>query len=516
MSALAATAVELDGRSLSLETIEAVALRGAHVSVSADARARVAAARACVERHFEAGAVIYGVTTGFGRMANVVIDGADAAQLQRNLVRSHAAGTGAPLREEFVRAAGLLRVSSLAAGHSGIKPETLDLLVEILNRGVTPVVPCQGSVGASGDLAPLAHMTLTLIGEGEATYRGERLPSAVALARAGLAPLELGAKEGLSLINGTEVMTGIATLSLLRAERLLVAADIVGALSLEAFLATDAVFDRRINALRPHPGSIAVADHLRALLARSEIMQSHRDCGRVQDPYSFRCIPVVHGAARDAAAHARAVLEIEAVSVTDNPLIFPDDDDFLTGGNFHGQPVGVVCDFVKAVMVEVASMSERRSYLLLNGEERGLPLFLSRKPGLESGLMIVQYAAAALVSESKALAAPSSVDSIPTSAGQEDHVSMATIAARTFDRILDNVEGALACELLCALAATDFRRPLRSGAGTGAAYEAARATIAPLDGDRVPAPDIESARALLASNALARAASAALQDLTGR
>ena len=502
--------VTLDGEHLSLETIEAVAVGGVRVEVSAEARARVAAARACVERQFDAGAIIYGVTTGFGRMANVVIDRADALALQRNLVRSHAAGTGPPLAEEFVRAAGVLRVSSLAAGHSGIKPATLDLLCELLNRGVTPVVPAQGSVGASGDLAPLAHMSLTLIGEGEAFHRGERLPSAEALGRAGLAPLELGAKEGLSLINGTELMTGIAALSLLRAERLLDAADVIAALSIEAFLATDGVFDRRINALRPHPGQARVADRLRALLAESEVMQSHRDCGRVQDPYSFRCVPVVHGAARDALTHVRAVLQIEAISVTDNPLIFADEDEFLTGGNFHGQPVGVVCDFAKAVMVEVASISERRAYLLLNGEERGLPLFLSRKPGLESGLMIVQYCAAALVSESKGLASPSSVDSIPTSAGQEDHVSMGTIAARTFAAILDNVEGALACELLCAVAALDFRRPLRSGRGAQAAYDAAREAIAPLLGDRVQAPDIEAARDLLRSGRLAGAAAAAV------
>jgi histidine ammonia-lyase len=498
--------IVLDGKHLSLESIEEIAVAGARVEVAPEARARVAAARDCVERQFAAGAVIYGVTTGFGRMANVTIDPRDAATLQRNLVRSHAAGTGPPLAENFVRAAGVLRVSTLAAGHSGIRVETLELLAEILNRGVTPIVPAQGSVGASGDLAPLAHMTLTLIGEGEATYRGEVLPSAEALARAGLVPLELRAKEGLSLINGTEVMTGIATLALLRAERLLAAADVIGALSIEAFHATDNVFDARINALRPHPGQIDVADNLRALLRGSEVMLSHRDCGRVQDPYSFRCIPVVHGAARDALGHTRRVLEIEAISVTDNPLIFPEDDVFLTGGNFHGQPVGVVCDFAKAVMVEVASMSERRSYLLLNGEERGLPLCLSRKPGLDSGLMIVQYCAASLVSESKALAMPSSVDSIPTSAGQEDHVSMGTIAARTFVQILDNAEGALACELLCALAAIDFRRPLRSGVGTQAAYEAARESVAPLDGDRVQAPDIERARRLIRSGRLASAA----------
>jgi histidine ammonia-lyase len=494
--------VELDGRRLTLESIEDVALRAAPVTLTPDARQRVALARATVERGFAGGEAIYGITTGFGRLANVRIDPADAAQLQLNLVRSHAAGTGEPLSEAHVRAAQLLRAGSLAAGHSGVAPATLDLQIAMLNCGVTPLVPSQGSVGASGDLAPLAHMTLTLIGEGEAWFAGRRMPSAQALHLAGLEPVRLGAKEGLSLINGTQVMTGIAALALLRAERLLVAADVIGALSVEAFLATDGVYDARINALRPHPGQGAVADHLRALLAGSEIMLSHRACGRVQDPYSFRAIPVVHGAARDAARYVRSVIEIEAVSVTDNPLIFPEDDEFLTGANFHGEPVALASDFLKIAMTEVASMSERRSYLLLNGEERELPLFLSRRPGLESGLMIVQYTAAALVSESKQSAFPASVDSIPTSAGQEDHVSLGTIAARVLDRVLENVEGTLACELVCALAATDFRRPLRSGAGTARAYDAARELIPPVDADRSYAPDIAAARALIQSGAL--------------
>src|ERR1700686_1255696 len=322
----------LDGRHLSLEQIEAIAVGGAPVVVTAEARERVKAARACVERQFEAGAAIYGVTTGFGRMANVLIDAPDAGTLQRNLVRSHAAGTGEPLREDQVRAAGVLRVSSLAAGHSGIKLETLDLLAEILNRGVTPVVPALGSVGASGDLAPLAHMTLTLMGEGEAFYQGERLASGEALALAGLHPIELGAKEGLSLINGTEVMTGIAVLALLRAERLLATADVLGALSLEGFLGTDAVFDRRINALGPHPGQANVADNLRDLLHGSEIMKSNPDCGSSQDPPPFRCIPVMNGAAGHAARPTVPVLETDGVSVTFNPLIFAERDEFLTGG----------------------------------------------------------------------------------------------------------------------------------------------------------------------------------------
>ena len=500
---------ELDGRHISLDTIEDIAVNGTRVAIAPAARERVAAARAAVERQYRLGAVIYGVTTGFGRMANVVIDRDDTATLQLNLVRSHASGTGPPLPEAHVRAAGVLRASSLAAGHSGIKLETLDLLCELLNRGVTPVVPCQGSVGASGDLAPLAHMTLTLIGEGEATLRGERLPSVEALRRVGLAPIVLAAKEGLSLVNGTEVMTGIAALAVLRAERLIEAADVIGAMSLEAYLATDRVFDPRINALRPHVGQGRVADNLRALLAGSEIMQSHRDCGRVQDPYSFRCIPVVHGAVRDAVRHTRAVVETEAISVTDNPLVFPGDDEFLTGANFHGEPVALVSDFLTIAMVELGSISERRLYLLLNGQDRGLPLFLAHKPGLESGLMLAQYTSAALVSESKGLAHPNSIDSIPTSAGQEDHVSMGTIAARNLDAVLENIEGVLACELLGALAATDFRRPLRAGHGTGAAYARARRVIAELVTDRSLAPDIAAARALLRDGSLVAAAAAA-------
>ncbi|HEY8314546.1 MAG TPA: histidine ammonia-lyase [Candidatus Baltobacteraceae bacterium] len=510
MTTVAAPHADLDGKRLTLETIRDIAENGVLVRVTGEARTRVAAARRLVDERFGNGDAIYGITTGFGRLANVMVAPEDAAALQVNLVRSHAAGTGEPLDERFVRAAGVLRVSSLAAGHSGIRESTLDLLVALLNARITPVVPRQGSVGASGDLAPLAHMTLTLIGEGEAYYRGERMPSARALELAGLQPIELGAKEGLALVNGTEVMTGIAALALLRAERLLATADIIGAMSLEAFLGTDRVFDRRINALRPHPGQARVADNLRALLRDSQIMESHRECGRVQDPYSYRCIPVVHGAVRDATAHARRVIETEAISVTDNPLVFPDDGEFLTGGNFHGQPIALSCDLLKIALSEVGGISERRLYLLLNAEERGLPLFLTGRSGLQSGLMIVQYTSAALVSENKGLSWPNSVDSIPTSAGQEDHVSMGMTAATNLDRVLTNVEGSLACELLGALVATDFRRPLASGTGTQAAYDVARERIAPWTDDRIPAPDIEAARALIASGALVQAAENAI------
>ena len=497
--------IELDGHHLTLEAIEAVAT-GAPVRIAPAARARVERARKFVDDRFASGDAIYGVTTGFGRLASISVDPADAVALQVNLVRSHAAGTGEPLPVPTVRAAGVLRANSLSAGHSGVKLETLDLIVAMLERGVTPVVPCQGSVGASGDLAPLAHMTLTLLGEGEALFRGERLPSAVALDRAGLAPISLSAKEGLALVNGTQVMTGVAALGLLRAQRLAAAADVIGAMSLEAYLGTESVFDRRLNDLRPHPGQERVAANLRVLLSGSEIVQSHADCGRVQDPYSFRCIPVVHGAVRDSLAHVRRVTEIEANSVTDNPLVFPEDGAFISGGNFHGEPIALALDFLKIAASELASIAERRLYLLLNAADRGLPLFLAKRTGLESGLMIVQYTAAALVNDNKGLAWPSSVDSIPTSAGQEDHVSMGMTSANNLPRVLDNVEGALACELLGALAATDFRRPLRSGRGTQAAHEAARQSIAPWTGDRAPAPDIAAARELIASNRLVAAA----------
>ncbi|HEY4434117.1 MAG TPA: histidine ammonia-lyase [Candidatus Cybelea sp.] len=501
--------LELDGRHLTLEAVEAAAL-GARVGITAAARERVRRARDFVDRKFAAGDRIYGVTTGFGRLANIAVAPEDAAELQLNLVRSHAAGTGEPLPIPVVRAASVLRANSLSAGHSGVKLETLDLILAMLARAVTPVVPSQGSVGASGDLAPLAHMTLSLIGEGECYYGGERMPSALAFERAGLEPITLGAKEGLALVNGTQVMTAVAALGVLRAERLAAAADVIAAMSLEAYLASDRVFDRRLNDLRPHPGQERVASNLRGLLADSEIVHSHVECERVQDPYSFRCVPVVHGAVRDSIAHVRRVTEIESNSVTDNPLVFPEDGDFVSGGNFHGEPVAIVLDLLKIAISELASIAERRLYLLLNAEDRGLPLFLAHRLGLQSGLMIVQYTAAALVNENKGYSWPSSVDSIPTSAGQEDHVSMGMTSANNLMRVLENVEGALACELLGAMAAADFRKPLRPGRGTAAAHEVTHERIAPFIADRSPAPDIAAARELIASRALAGAAEAAI------
>ncbi len=501
---------ELDGHHLTLETIEAVAT-GAQVRIGAAARKRVARARDFVDARFASGETIYGVTTGLGRLASVSVDPADAVALQINLVRSHAAGTGEPLAIPFVRAASVLRANSLSAGHSGVKPETLDLIVAMLERGVTPVVPCQGSVGASGDLAPLAHMTLTLIGEGEAFYRGERLPSAVALERAGLAA-DRSRRERRSGARQRHASHDR------RSRR-------------SVFCARNGLPRRPMSLARcrskptsePNASSIAVSTICDRIPVRNESQRTcvrcsrvprscsrTLECDRVQDPYSFRCIPVVHGAVRDSLAHVRRVTEIEANSVTDNPLVFPEDGEFISGGNFHGEPIALVLDFLKFAVAELASIAERRLYLLLNGEDRGLPLFLAQRLGLESGLMIVQYTAAALVNDNKGLAWPSSVDSIPTSAGQEDHVSMGMTSANNLPRVLDNVEGALACELLGALAATDLRRPLKSGRGTQAAHEAARETIAAWSGDRAPAPDIAAARELIASHRLVTAAESAI------
>ncbi len=423
--------VELDGKHLTLERVEAIA-DGAPVRLSDAARDRVVRARAFVEQRFREGEAIYGVTTGFGRLANVPVSAEDAERLQVNLVRSHAAGTGAPLEPRFVRAAGALRVNSLAAGHSGVRLETLVALARAAQpRRSRPYVPSPGlRRGKRRPCAARAH-------DVDADRRGRRVVCGRASCRArsrwsapGLQPVRLSAKEGLALVNGTQVMTGIAALGVLRAQRLAAAADVIGAMSLEAFLGTDRVFDRRINELRPHPGQARVAENLRALLASSRDRRSRiAECGRVQDPYSYRCIPVVHGAVRDAIAYVAVSSRRRRTRSPITRWSFPEDGEFLSGGNFHGEPVALAIDFLKFAITELASIGERRLYLLLNGEERDLPLFLTGRSGVQSGLMIVQYTAAALVNENKGLAWPSSVDSIPTSAGQEDHVSMGMTSA---------------------------------------------------------------------------------------
>jgi len=461
----------------------------------------------------------YGINTGFGALAEVVIPTNQVAELQRNLVRSHACGVGPLLPTPVVRAMMLLRAQVLAKGHSGVRPEVVQLLCAMLERQVHPLVPSQGSVGASGDLAPLAHLALVLMGEGEAEVAGTTYPGHLALAQVGLTPLVLQAKEGLSLINGTQAMTALAVLALQRADLLCQTADIAGALTVEAQLATDKAFDERIVAVRPHEGAKQVALHLRQLTAGSPLIASHAgpDDRKVQDPYSIRCMPQVHGTVRDALGWLRQVLMVEVDAVTDNPLIFPDPSgdphqgEILSGGNFHGQPVSLACDAARAGLAALASMSERRIEQLVNPAlNTGLPAFLAARSGLHSGLMMAQVTASALVSEAKGLCFPSSVDSIPSSANREDHVSMGPIAARRLLDVLELAEQVVAIEVLCACQGIDLRAPLQPGPVTGAVLAVVREHVAFLDHDRVLAPDLAAAAGLVRSGALVLAAEQAL------
>jgi histidine ammonia-lyase len=494
-------AVRIDGTNLSLPLVKSIASDRIPVELDDRALSKIQAAREVVERAVASNGRIYGVTTGFGRLKNVRIDPAQAKELQRNLIVSHAAGVGEPLAVEAARASMLLRAHTLARGHSGVRLELITLLLEMLNRGVTPVIPSQGSVGCSGDLAPLAHMALVLIGQGEAWFEGERLSGNTSLERAGLRPIALSFKEGVSLINGTQIMTGIGALALARAKNALKAADITGAMSLEAYFGTDAAFDERINALRPHQGQARSASNIRRLLQASEVLASHRDCDRVQDPYSFRCMPVVHGAGRDTLRFAETTLEIEINSVTDNPIIFVEDGALISNGNFHGGPVGLALDYLKIALTDVSSITERRIYKLLEGAE-GLPPFLTEHYGLCSGYMLAQYTAAALVSENKTLSSPASVDSIPTSAGQEDHTSMGTIAARQCASVVANFETVVAIELLLAAQALDFRTPFKFGRGSAIAHRLLRKHVTHLDADRTISEDIHAALELVRNGSL--------------
>ncbi|HEY7696805.1 MAG TPA: histidine ammonia-lyase, partial [Vicinamibacteria bacterium] len=450
--------VVLTGRSLTLAEIEDVARRGASVSLAPEARERVAASRAVVEEILRGDRVVYGINTGFGNFRNVVIARQDLDELQLNLVRSHSAGVGNPFSEGVVRAILLLRANALASGYSGVHPGTLDALLAMLNSGVHPVVPEKGSVGASGDLAPLAHVALALIGEGEATYRGERLKSGDALALAGLSPAKLHPKDGLALINGTQVISALLADAVVDARCLVRSADVIGALTLDALLGTDVAFDPRIHEARPHPGQTASARNLRLLLEGSALRKSHAECDRVQDSYSLRCMPQVHGAVRDALGYATGVLQIEINSATDNPMIFIEEKEVLSGGNFHGQPVALASDVLTIALTELGAISERRIERLVNPDLSELPAFLVKEGGLNSGFMILQVTAAALASENKALSHPASVDSIPTSANQEDHVSMGVTAARKTREVASNLAHILGIELLAAAQALEFRR----------------------------------------------------------
>jgi len=499
-------ALLLDGNSLTLEDMESVARSRREVGLAPAARAGVVRARKIVDDAVSQNAVVYGVTTGFGNFADVVIPAGRLRELQLNLVRSHAAGVGDPLTREQTRALMLLRANVLAKGFSGVRPETLDLLVAMINAGVHPVVPSQGSVGASGDLAPLAHLALALVGEGQCTYEERVRPSAEALSAAGLRPVVLEAKEGLALINGTQLMTAVAGLALAEAWRLARTADVTGALTLDALKGTDVAFDPRIHAARPHPGQAASARNLRKLLAGSPIRESHRDCGKVQDAYTLRCMPQVHGAVRDALEFATRTISIEINAATDNPMVFADSGELLSGGNFHGEPVAIAADVLAIAVAELGAISERRTERLVNPALSGLPAFLTPQGGIQSGLMIAHVTAAALASENKTLAHPASVDSIPTSANKEDHVSMSPIAARKLAAIVRNLEWVLAIELLTAFQAMEFLRPLRSSAPLERVRGSFRRAVPAWDEDRRLAPDLEKARAFLSHSVVAREA----------
>jgi histidine ammonia-lyase len=496
---------------LTLGHIAAVARKGAAVTLGPAARGRMLASRAVIEAVLAGGAAapkIYGVNTGFGALAEVRISPDEIRELQKNLVRSHSAGIGSPLPRDAVRAMMLLRAAVLARGHSGARPEVADLLCRMLAAGIHPVIPARGSVGASGDLAPLAHLALGMIGEGEAEHEGAVMPAADALFRAGIEPLELEAKEGLTLLNGTQHMTAVGGLALFDAQATCVVADIAGAMSLEALKGTVRAFDERILAARPQPGQLTSGALLRRLLADSEIAESHRDCGKVQDPYSLRCMPQVHGAARDVIGFAAGVLECEANATTDNPLVFldpsaPHGGEVMSGGNFHGQPVALALDAATTAVAELASISERRVEQLVNPAlSSGLPPFLAPQSGLHSGFMIAQVSAAALVSENKILAHPASVDSIPSSAGREDHVSMGATAALKLAQVHDHVRYVLAIELLAAAQGIDLRSPLRPARLMQAAHAHIRKTVSPMMTDRPLYEDIRAVRALIDDGSL--------------
>jgi histidine ammonia-lyase len=516
----------LTGGDLTIGDVEAVARGGAEAVLDGGARTRMERSRAVVEALVDDGAVVYGVTTGVGALADRSIDRADAERLQENLLVSHAAGVGEPLPREVVRAMLVLRANTLAVGHSGARPIVAERLLDFLRLGIHPVVPAQGSVGASGDLAPLAHLALPLIGRGLVELGGQTVPALIALREAGLEPLRLGAKEGLAVLNGTQLMTALGALLASDAERLLRTASVAAAMSVEALLGTDVAFAEAYQAARPHLGQVAVAGELRWLLRDSALQRSHHaSAHKVQDAYSLRCAPQVHGAVRDALEHLRRVLAIEMNAATDNPLIFVGDavtdagtratgnGHVISGGNFHGEPVALALDFAKLALAELGSISERRTALLLDPHlNGGLPAFLGSDSGLETGFMLLQYTAAALVSENKSLAHPASADSIPTSANQEDHVSMGPIAGRQARVVAGHVERILAIELLCGARALDLRLALlpgtEPGAGVATAHAAIREVVRPWDGDREPGPDIEAVTRLVRDGRLANLATA--------
>jgi histidine ammonia-lyase len=485
--------LELHGQQLTLQQIADVAHGREHVVLGNEARRRVEQACEVVQNIVKEGRTVYGVNTGFGKLSDVSIAQSDLRQLQVNLVRSHSCGLGEPLPEAEARAMMLLRANVLACGFSGARPLVIETLIAMLERGVTPIIPEKGSVGASGDLAPLAHLALAAIGEGEVFYSGERLPAATALARAQIAPLQLEVKEGLALLNGTQAQGAVGALALHRGLQLVSLADVAGAMTLEALRGTPVAFDERIHAARPHPDQIAVAAHLRELLQESEIRESHLvNDPRVQDAYCLRCMPQVHGAIRTALNHARQVVEIESGSATDNPLVFSETGEVLSGGNFHGAPLAIVFDYAAIALTDLMSISERRIDRLVNPDSNeGLPPFLTSQPGTSSGFMMLQVTAAALLNEARVLAHPASIDNVPTDGGKEDHVSMGMTAATKLRSIVKLAELTTAIELMTAAQALEYHAPLKPGRGVKQAYELVRKMVEPLTEDRSMSSDIE-------------------------
>jgi histidine ammonia-lyase len=506
--------VVIDGNSLTFDDILLVSRGEAEVKLSPEVGPRLQKARAYIDRLIRQDVPVYGVNTGFGKFAEVHVSGDDARALQRNLVFSHSCGVGEPLGPEETRAMMLLRANVLAKGYSGVRPVVLDTLLAALNAGVLPVIPSKGSVGACGDLAPLAHLTAVLIGEGEAVYGGRRMPGAAAMREAGVEPVVLEAKEGLALINGTQMMTAVGSLSLLEAENLSKAADIAAAQAVEALRGTKTPYLSLTHEIRPHPGQMATARNMVRLLEDSEILASHAACKKVQDAYCLRCVPQVHGTIKDALAFVRGVLEVEINAGTDNPLVFVDEDRVISGGNFHGQPISQAMDILAIALAQLANISERRVECMMDPSTSDhLPAFLTKSGGLNSGLMMVQVTAAALVSENKTLAHPACVDSIPTSANKEDFVSMGTFAAVKAREVVGNVLRVIAIELLCGAQGLEFRAGLIPGRGVAAAHGCIRKVIPPLEDDRPQSPDIEALSEMVRNGSLVREVEGAVGPL---
>ncbi len=480
----------ITGNNLTVENSVNIVLSNRHISLSKVSEKKIISSRKLVEKWTGSGEIIYGITTGFGEFKDVKISSEDLETLQRNLILSHAAGVGKYVPDFIARLMLLFRINSLAAGYSGVRLELINHLIGIFNAGIVPLIPSQGSVGSSGDLAPLSHLALCIVGEGKCKFNGRITDCKIALKENKISPIKLSAKEGLALINGTQLMSAFLCKSIYDAHQLAKLADISGSLSLEALRGTSKAFSDALQKVRPHKGQISAAGNLRRLLKNSEIMLSHKDCGKVQDAYSLRCMPQVHGAVRDTINHCKKIIEIEINSATDNPLIFPETSEHIEGGNFHGEPLALASDFLAIAMSELGNISERRTARLVDGSLSGLPRFLTDKGGLNSGLMIAQYTAASIVSENKVLCHPASVDSIPTSANQEDHNSMGSISSTKCYDVINNVKKIIAIEFLCAVQGIDFLRPLKSGAGSEQAYLFIRSRARHISGDTITSDKI--------------------------